>query len=263
MTVAPGLAAAPQAAYEIVQPRSLDDSYTDSLPLVSPKCDTLEGSPPAEINISRSPDSQQTEISMTSTEMAGGSPPVDIDIFVAPDTLQTEVSVMTVMSEKWMERFVINPQVLCSDGLAPDDDPARRSSDVGSDAGVIQDPIPKAVSVRTLVSEEWMDRFVLEMVECPSVSRTSAVGPAVSEEYSPVVFTGGGGGADAYPLVVVESDTAQVSVPQSFKSDTARVSVLPVAGCKFPAVFWGRSPWMWLAWALARRISEWTRRKPC
>ena len=59
-----------------------------------------------------------------------------------------------------------------------------------------------------------MDRFVLDLVECPSVSRTSAVaqtfGPAVSEEYSPVVFAGGGGRevADAYPLVVVESDTA-------------------------------------------------------
>ena len=51
-------------------------------------------------------------------------------------------------------------------------------------------------------------------------------GPAVSEEYSPVVFAGGEV-ADAYPLVVV-------------KSDTARVSVLPVAGCKFPAVFLGK-----------------------
>ena len=43
-----------------------------------------------------------------------------------------------------------------------------------------------------------MDRFVVDLVECPSVSRTSAVartfGPAVSEEYSPVVFSGGGGG---------------------------------------------------------------------
>ena len=43
---------------------------------------------------------------------------------------------------------------------------------------------------------------------CPSVSRTSAVartfGPAVSEEYSPVVFAGGGG----VPMVVVELDTA-------------------------------------------------------
>ena len=115
-TVVPGLAPAPQAAYEVVQSRPPDYSYTDSLPLgsgclVSPRFDTLEGSPPAEINISRSPDSLHTEISVTSTEMAGGSPPVDIDIGVAPDTLQTEVSVTTVLSEKWMERFVINPQV--------------------------------------------------------------------------------------------------------------------------------------------------------
>ena len=52
----------------------------------------------------------------------------------------------------------------------------------------------------------------MDLLECPSVSRTSAVartfGPAVSEEYSPVVFAGGGEVADAYPLVVVESDTA-------------------------------------------------------
>ena len=61
--------------------------------------------------------------------------------------------------------------------------------------------------------------------------------------------------ADAYPLVVVESDTVQVSVLQSVKSDTAQVSVLPVAGCKFPAV-WGRSPLMWLAWVLACRVSR-------
>ena len=41
------------------------------------------------------------------------------------------------------------------------------------------------------------------------------------------MFLLGGGVADAYPLVVV-------------KSDTVRVSVLPVAGCKFPAVFLGK-----------------------
>ena len=46
--------------------------------------------------------------------------------------------------------------------------------------------------------------------------------------------------ADAYPLVVVESDTAQVSGLQLVRSYTARVSVLPVAGCKFPAVFLGK-----------------------
>ena len=46
--------------------------------------------------------------------------------------------------------------------------------------------------------------------------------------------------ADAYPLVVVESDTAQVSGLQLVESDTAQVSVLPVAGWKFPAVFLGK-----------------------
>ena len=138
-------------------------------------------------------------------EVTGGSPPAEIDISESPEVLQTAVSVTAVVSEKWIDRFVINPKVLCSDGLAPEDDPATRSLDVGSDACVIQDPIPTAVSVWTVVAEEWMDWFVLDLVECLSVSRTSAVarmfGPAVSEEYSPVVFAGGGGAvADAYPL---------------------------------------------------------------
>ena len=43
------------------------------------------------------------------------------------------VTVTTVVSEKWMERFVINLDVLCSDGLASGDDRAGESSDVGSD----------------------------------------------------------------------------------------------------------------------------------
>ena len=115
------------------------------------------------------------------------------------------------------------------------------------------------VSVRTVVTEKWMDRFVLDLVECPSISRTSEVarmfGPCLRS--IPLLFLRGGGGggavADVYPLVVVESDTAhvsglqlvesdtaQVSVLQLVGSDTARVSVLPVAGCKFPAVFWGK-----------------------
>ena len=130
-------------------------------------------------------------------EVAGGSPPADIDISEGPDVLQTAVSVTTVVSEEWMERFVINLDVLCLDALASGDDPAGGSSDVGSDVCVAQNTIPTAVSVRTVVAEKWMDRFVLDLVECPSVSRTSAVartfGPAVSEEYSPVVFVGGGG----------------------------------------------------------------------
>ena len=121
--------------------------------------------------------------------------------------------------------------VLCSDGLASGDDPAKESSDVGSDVCVVSDSMPTAVSVQTVVTEKWMDRFVMDLEECPSVSRTSAVaqtfGPTLSEEYSPVVFAGGGEVADAYPLVVV-------------KSDTVRESVLPVAGCKFPAVLLGK-----------------------
>ena len=39
---------------------------------------------------------------------------------------------------------------------------------------------------------------------------------------------------------MVESDTARVSGLQLVKSDTARVSVLPVAGCKFQAIFLGK-----------------------
>ena len=97
-----------------------------------------------------------------------------------------------------MERFVINLDVLCSDGSASGDDPAAGSSDVGSDVCIVPDPLLTAVSVRTVVAEKWMDRFVLDLVECQSVSRTSAVartfGPAVSEEYSPVIFVSGGGG---------------------------------------------------------------------
>ena len=199
-TVAPGLEAAPQAGHGIVQSKRSDCSRTDPLPLgsgclVPAGHDTPVGNPPAEMNICNSPDNLQIEISMTSVKIANGSPPADVDILSAP--LQTEVSVMTAMSERWIERFVMNPQVLCLDGLASDDDPESRSSDVGGDAGVIQDPMNTVVSVRQEVTEKWMDWFVEDLVECPSVSRTSAVartfGPAVSEEYSPVFFLLGGG----------------------------------------------------------------------
>ena len=139
-------------------------------------------------------------------EMAGGSPPAEVDISVGPDVLLTAISVTTVVSEKWMERFVMDLDALCSDGLASGDDHAKDSLDVGSDVCVVSDSMPTAVSVRTVVTEEWMDQFVMDLVECPSATRTSAVaralGPAVYEEYSPVVFAVGEV-ADAYPLVVV------------------------------------------------------------
>ena len=41
---------------------------------------------------------------------------VGIDISVGPDVQQTAVSVTTVVSEEWMERFIINLDVLCLDG---------------------------------------------------------------------------------------------------------------------------------------------------
>ena len=169
------------------------------------------GSPPADIDICLIPDVLPIAMSVKTVsdmskdtsdvsrlEVAGGSPPAEIVTNGSPDVLQRAVSVTAVVLEKWMQRFVMNLTVLCLDGLAPDENPARGGSDVGSDSCVIQDPIPTTVSVRTIVAEEWMDRFVLDLVECPSVSRTSAMtrtlGPAVSEEYSPVVFAGGGGG---------------------------------------------------------------------
>ena len=122
---------------------------------------------------------------------------------MVPDVLKTPVSVTTVVSEKWMERFVLNLDDLRSDVLASGEDPAGGSSDVGSDVCVVPDPLPTAVSVRTVVAEEWMGWFVLDLVESPSVCMTSAVartfGPAVSGEYSLVVLAGGGEVVDAYP----------------------------------------------------------------
>ena len=49
---------------------------------------------------------------------------------------------MTVMSERWMERFFMNPQVLCLDGLTSDDDPEDRSSDVDGEDGVFEEYSP-------------------------------------------------------------------------------------------------------------------------
>ena len=90
----------------------------------------------------------------------------------------------------------MNP-VVCSDSVTSDDNPEERSLDVDDGDDVFQNLIPTVVSVRPEVTEKWMDRFVVDLVESPSVSRTSMVartfGPAVSEEYSPVVIFWGGG----------------------------------------------------------------------
>ena len=62
-----------------------------------------------------------------------GSSKVGSDIYVVPDVVQTAVSMTTVVSEKWMERFVLDLDDLRSDVLASGEDPARGSLDVGSD----------------------------------------------------------------------------------------------------------------------------------
>ena len=121
------------------------------------------GSAPAEFTISESPDRLQTVISVTSTEMVSGNPPADRDNCESPELIQRAGSVTAVVSEKWMERFVIKPKVMCSDDSAPDDDPAGRSSDANSIA-CVQNQIPTVVCVQTLVSEKWMDQFVFGLV---------------------------------------------------------------------------------------------------
>ena len=83
----------------------------------------------------------------------------------------------------------------------------------------------------TVVDDMVMEKFVLVPEVCPVGSMTSAAAPtflpALSEVHSPVVLAGGGGVAAAYPLAMVVSGTA-------------RVSVLPVVGNGLPAVFVGK-----------------------
>ena len=266
-TVAPGLEAAPQAGHRTVQSECSDCSRTDPLPLGSGRLVPAgHDTHPAEMNICNTPDNLQIEISVMSVKMADGSPPAEVKILTDSDTQQTEVSVMTVTSERWMERFTMSPQVLCLDGLASDDNHEDRSSDVGDEADVFQDLMPTVASVRPEVTEKWMDRFVVDLVESPPVSRTSAVartfGPAVSEEYSPVSFAGGGGGgvaADACPLVGVESDLSYIRLSQI---ECKYLSCLLAVVSSRP-FFWGRSPLMRLAWVLAHRVSEWIQRMLC
>ena len=118
---------------------------------------------------------------------------------------------------------------------------------------MVPDPIRTVVSVWTVVTEKWMDRFVIDLVECPSVSRTSAVArmfrPAVSEEYSSVVFAGGGGGGGRLPMHTPLLLLNQIQLE-------CLSCLLPVVSSR--PFFWGRSPWMWLAWALA--MSDFDRR---
>ena len=126
-------------------PRPPDYGYTDSLPpgsgcLDSPRIDTPEavvssmevtgGSHPAEINISRSPDRLQAEISVTTTEIAGGSPPADIDICGVPDVLPIAMSVKTVMSMEMDTPDGIVSRMEMTGGSPPDEIDSSRGPDM-------------------------------------------------------------------------------------------------------------------------------------
>ena len=87
-TVLPTLAAAPQTASEVVQPKPPDYGCTNSLPPVGECLESLGIDTPDAV--------------VSGMEVAGGSPPADLDICVVPDVLQTAVSVTTVVSEKSM-----------------------------------------------------------------------------------------------------------------------------------------------------------------
>ena len=194
------------------------------------------GSPPADIDICVIPDmlpivmSVKTVMSdmlmemdtpdVSRLEVAGGSPLAEIDINGSPDVLQRAVSMTAVVSGKWMETGEVchEPKKFTFGWLRAHRNPARRSSDVNSDGCVIQDPIPTVVSVRIVVTEEWMDRFVLDLVECPSVSRTSAVAGRSSRlclRSIPLLFFSGGQLPMHTP--VCRRHTAQVSGLQLIK----------------------------------------------
>ena len=88
-TVVPKLAAAPQAASEVVQPRPRYYGCTDLLPPVNEYLKSLGIDTP-----------DAGEFGM---EVAGGRPPAVMDIILVPDVLQTVVSVTTEMPGRWIE----------------------------------------------------------------------------------------------------------------------------------------------------------------
>ena len=109
-TVTPMLAAAPQAASEVDQTRPRGYCCMNLIPPVGESIESLDVDTPDAV--------------ASGKETAGGSSKVGSDICVVPDVLQRVVSVTTVVSEKWMERFVLNLDDLSSDVLASGEVPA-------------------------------------------------------------------------------------------------------------------------------------------
>ena len=138
-------------------------------------------------------------------------------IYVMPDCIPAVMPMLAAMPQAASTVALPRPRGDCSSNLLlPVDgsieplenyapvvltsgrEPAGIVLEVGSDVCMIPDLLPVAVSMKTVVAEVVMEKFIFVPEACPVVSMTSTVvrafGPALSEEYSPVVYVGGGGG---------------------------------------------------------------------
>ena len=110
-------------------------------------------------------------------------------IYVMPDCIPAVMPTLAAVPQAASEVAQTRPRGDCSlnlllpvDGsIEPLDDdapgvlssgrePAGIVSEVGSDVCVVPDLLPVEVSVRTVVAEVWMERFVLVLEACPVVS---------------------------------------------------------------------------------------------
>ena len=282
-TVVPKLAAAPQAASEVVQPRPPDSGCTDLLPPVDDCRESLGlgtpdavgsgmevagGIPPAEIDISVNTDMLPTATSVTTEwmeidtpdlvesgmEITGGSPPAVSDVSVEPDVLQTAIYVTTQVSEKCM---VIDTPDPVESGMEATGGSPPAVSDISVDTDVLQ----TAISVKTQVSEKWK---VIDSPDAVESGMEMAGGSPPAEVDISV-------GLDVLLTAISVTTLVPEKWMERFVIDLDVLCSDGVASDDDPA---GESSdvgsdvcvvpdtihLMWSVWALAR--PEWTRRKP-
>ena len=175
-TVVPKLAAASQAASEVVQPRLPYSGCTDLLPPVGECLESLGLDTPDAVEWKWLVEFLRPRLTLaleSGMEITGGSPPAVSDISVEPDVLQTVISVTTQVSDKWM--VIDSPDVMESGmEIAGGSPPAEVDIRVGPDV------LPTAVSVTTQVSEKCMVIDTPDPVES-GMEATGGSPPAVSD----------------------------------------------------------------------------------
>ena len=144
LTVVPKLAAAPQAASEVGQPRRPDSGCTDLLLPVGECWESLGIDTPDTVE--------------SGMEVTGGSPPAEIDICENPDVLLIARSVTTEVSEKCLE--IDTPDMESGMEVASGSPPAE-----GVDICENSDVLPIARSVTTEVSERCLEIYTPDTVE--------------------------------------------------------------------------------------------------